>query len=68
MLTFAEFLHDVADRGEAFKLVFEQRLFDLADILHKLTGPLMAEGVPHELIGGLAVLVHVEEADPEHPR
>jgi hypothetical protein len=26
----------------------------------------MAEGVPHELIDGLAVLVHVEEADPEH--
>ena len=26
----------------------------------------MAERVPHELIGGLAVLVHVEEADPEH--
>jgi len=25
----------------------------------------MAEGVPHELIGGLAVLVHVEEANPE---
>jgi len=38
----------------------------LASILHKITGPLMAEGAPHELIGGLAVLVHVEEADPEH--
>jgi hypothetical protein len=38
----------------------------LAGILHKITGPLMAERVPHELIGGLAVLVHVEEADPEH--
>jgi len=46
--------------------VFEQRLFDLAGILHKITGPLMAEHVPHELIGGLAVLVHVEEADPQH--
>jgi hypothetical protein len=46
--------------------MFEQRLFDLAGILHKIAGPLMAEGVPHELIGGLAVLVHVEEADPEH--
>ncbi|HXM44635.1 MAG TPA: hypothetical protein VN924_25585 [Bryobacteraceae bacterium] len=46
--------------------MFEQRLFDLAGVLHKIAGPLMAEGVPHELIGGLAVLVHVEEADPEH--
>jgi len=26
----------------------------------------MTAGVPHELIGGLAVLIHVEEADPEH--
>ena len=66
MLTFTQFLHDAADRGEAVNLVFEQRLFDLAGILHRITGPLIAEHVPHELIGGLAVLVHVEEADPEH--
>jgi len=66
MQTFTEFLHETADRGEAVNLMFEQRLFDLAGILHKITSPLMAEGVPHELIGGLAVLVHVEEADPEH--
>ena len=46
--------------------MFEQRLFDLAGILHKITGPLIAEHVPHELIDGLAVLVHVEEAAPEH--
>src|ERR1039457_858089 len=66
MQTFAQFLHNAAHRGEAVNLVFEQLLFDLAGILHKITGPLMAEGVPHELIGGLAVLVHVEEANPEH--
>ncbi len=66
MPTFAQSLHDVADRGEAVNLVFEQSLFDLAGILHKITGPLMAEHVQHELIGGLAVLVHVEAADPEH--
>lgn len=66
MLTFTQFHHDAADRGEAVNLVFEQRLVDPAGILCKITGPLMAEGVPHELIGGLAVLVHVEEADPEH--
>jgi hypothetical protein len=66
MQTFAQFLHDTAGRGEAVNLLFEQRLFDLAGILHKIAGPLMAEDVPHELIGGLAVLVQVEEADPEH--
>jgi hypothetical protein len=41
-----------------------QRLFDLAGIPHKITGPLTAEHVPHELTGGLAVLVQVEDADP----
>jgi hypothetical protein len=66
MQTFPQFLHETADRGEAVNVMFEQRLFDLAGVLHKIAGPLMAEGVPHELIGGLAVLVHVEEADPEH--
>jgi len=66
MQTLTELLHETADRGEAVNLMFEQRLFDLAGILHKITGPLMAAAVPHELIGGLAVLVHVEEANPEH--
>jgi len=38
MQTFTQFLHDTADRGEAVNLVFEQRLFDLAGILSKVTG------------------------------
>src|ERR1022692_3357720 len=65
MQTFAQFLHNAAHRGEAVNLVFEQRLFDLAGILHKITGPLRAESGANELIGGGVVLVHVEEADPE---
>jgi hypothetical protein len=47
-------------------LCAEQRLFDLTGVLHEITAPLSAEGVPHELRGGLAVLVHVEKADPVH--
>lgn len=35
-------------------------------MLEKIARPLMAAGLPHELIGGLAVLVHVEEAAPEY--
>ena len=45
--------------------MFEERLFDVVSILHKITDTLTAEGIPHEVIGGLAVLIHVEEADPE---
>lgn len=66
MLTFEQFLHNAADKGEVVNLMFEERLFDLVGVLHKITDPLMAEEVPHELVGGLAVLVHVEEADPTH--
>jgi hypothetical protein len=64
MLAFEQFLRETAARGEAVNLVFEQRLFEMVAILHKITDALVAGNVPHELVGGLAVLVHVEEADP----
>ena len=64
MLTFAEFLAETIRKGEAVNTLFEERLFDLISILHRITSPLMAEAVPHEVIGGLAVLIHLEEADP----
>lgn len=66
MPDFAQFLADAARRGEAVNTLFEQRLFDLVSVLHKITDALTGAGIPHELIGGLAVLVHVEEAEPEH--
>jgi hypothetical protein len=56
VLTFEQFIHDAAEKGELVNLMFEERLFDLVGVLHKIAGPLMAENVPHELIGGLAVL------------
>jgi hypothetical protein len=66
MLTFAQFLADAARKGEAVNTLFEERLFDLVGILHKIAHTLTAEDIPYELIGGLAVLIHVEEANPEH--
>ena len=66
MLTFQQFLGDVAEKGEAVNILFEERLFNLAGILHKISDALTAEGIPHEVVGGLAVLIHVEEASPEH--
>ena len=65
-LTFAQFLAEAAEKGEAVNTLFEERLFDLVGILHKITDALVSEGIPHELIGGMAVLIHVEEANPEH--
>jgi hypothetical protein len=66
MQPFEQFLTDTANRGEAVNTLFEERLFDLVGILHKITDTLSSEHIPHEVIGGLAVLIHVEEASPEH--
>lgn len=63
---YEEFLTDAAAKGELVNTLFEERLFALVGVLHKITDALTAEDIPYELIGGLAVLVHVEEADPEH--
>jgi hypothetical protein len=63
---FIEFLEEAVAKGEAVNLVFEERLFNLVGILQKIADSLTAAGIPYELVGGLAVLIHVEEADPTH--
>jgi hypothetical protein len=65
MLTFDQFLADAANRGEAVNTLFEERLFGLVGILHKIAGALGADAIAYEVVGGLAVLIHVEEANPE---
>lgn len=66
MSTFADYLREMAAKGEAVNTVFEERLYELTGVLHRITHSLSSHGIPHELIGGLAVLVHVEEADATH--
>jgi len=66
MLTFPQFLAEAARKGELVNTVFEERLFNLVGILSRITEALTAEQIPHELVGGLATLIHVEEANPEH--
>jgi hypothetical protein len=63
-MRFSEFLEEAAANGEAVNLVFEERLFGLVGILGKIVDPLAAADIPYEVVGGLAVLIHVEEADP----
>ena len=63
---FVEFLEDAASKGEVVNLVFEERLFNLVGILHKIARPFADADIPYEVVGGLAVLIHVEEADPTH--
>jgi hypothetical protein len=65
VVTFEQFLRTAATKGEAINTLFEERLFDLVGVLHKIAHVLSEAGIPYQLIGGLAVLVHVEEANPE---
>ena len=66
MVTFDQFLQTAATKREFVNLLFEQRVFALIGTLQKLSEPLENAGVPHELVGGLAVFLHVENADSTH--
>ena len=66
MLTFAEFMENAASKREFVNVLFEERVFELIGTLQELSLPLEQAGVPHELVGGLAVFLHVENADSTH--
>jgi len=63
VLTFEQFLRRAAKKGEAVNLMFEERLFGLVEILHKVADMFTAEGIPYETIGGMAVAAHIEQVD-----
>jgi hypothetical protein len=63
MLTFEQYLQDTTTEGQAINLMFEERLFGLVEILHKATDMFNAEGIPYELIGGMAVAAQLERVD-----
>ncbi len=54
------------DQWEAVNTSFEERLFELVGVLRKIAEALEEGGVAYELIGGLAVFVHVDEVSSEH--
>lgn len=66
MPALAEFLRPAAQKGELVNILFEERLFELISLLHRITGLLVAGQIPQQVVGELAVLIHVEEASPEH--
>lgn len=68
MTSFHEFLVAAAGRGDFVNVDFEERVFQLLGTLDKLTGPLEQANIPYELIGGLAVFIHVELTDPAFSR
>jgi hypothetical protein len=62
-LTLEQFLRDTAARGEAINLMFEERLFGLVEILHKVADMFEAEAIPYEIVGGMAVAAQIERVD-----
>lgn len=62
-MRFHRFREEVASGREAINFVFEERLFNLVGVLQKIADSLEAAGIRYEIVGGLAVLIHVEEAD-----
>ena len=60
MLTFEQFLAGAATEGRSVNCLWEQGLFDGLGVTEKITVSLSVQGIPHEVIGGLAVLIHVE--------
>jgi hypothetical protein len=68
MLTFQQFLHNTAEKGGAVNTLFEERLFALVGTLERIAGPLAAEKIPYEVIGGMAVMVQVNRVEPSAVR
>ena len=66
MLSYQEFLQSAAARGESVNTMFEERMFGLVESLQRIADALDADAVPYQVVGGLAVLIHVEEANPEY--
>ena len=66
MLSYQEFLSQAVERGEGVNMIFEERLFGLIAALGRISDALTEAHISYEVIGGLAVLIHVEEANPEY--
>jgi hypothetical protein len=66
MVSFAEFLETAASKREFVNILFEERVFELIGTFQRLAVPLEQAGMAHQLVGGLAVFLHVENADSTH--
>jgi hypothetical protein len=68
MLSFEQFLQSTAEKGGSINTLFEERLFAMVGTLERISGPLGAVGIPYEVIGGMAVMVHVNRVEPSAVR
>jgi hypothetical protein len=68
MQPFEEFVAKSVQEGKYINTMFEEHLFALVGALERIALPLASEGVPYEMIGGGAVMVHVNRVDPSAVR
>jgi len=64
MLTFQEFLAEVARKGELVNVSFEEQIFRHVGLIDRVASVLEDAKIPYELIGGMAVFIHVHKLDP----
>ena len=68
MLRFDDFVQATAQRGGCINVLFEERLFAIVGVLERISLPLQEKQIPHELIGGGAVMLHVNRVEPSAVR
>lgn len=68
MLTFEQFIRNIVENGGSINTLFEERLFALVGTLERIATPLAAGKIPYELVGGGAVMVHVNRVEPSAVR
>jgi hypothetical protein len=66
--SFSQLLYETYRRGELINAVFEERVYQLVGVLSRVTDALASANIPYELIGGLAVLAHVQDVAPDEER
>ncbi len=67
-VTFEQHLRNTAVEGRVINVMFEERLFALVGTLESIATILTSAKIGFELIGGGAVMVHVNRVEPSAVR
>ncbi len=68
MVSFEQFVRATLEKGGSINTLFEERLFAMVGMLERIAVPLAGAGIPYEVIGGMAVMVHVNRVEPSAVR
>ena len=63
MLSFQDFVASAARSGTVVNLLFEKQVFALVGTLDRIVKVLEQAGISYELVGGMAVFVHVNKVE-----